>query len=149
MGALHKLLYQYGFTQFGVRLLSEHDPGSPEWFDFVEGLFDRKDLETRDLAVEQLKEDGFYAGTEDKDRLKNLALRFLKDGIGDEKRKAIQFFGVNRQHFSKDSAPDVFAAVYAACRASDKQVSTQAEEILTSWGFDRSSIKSDKELRAT
>lgn len=146
MGAIHKLLYGWGFTGFGVRLLSELDPGSPEWFEFVDPLIDGKDLESRSLALDQLKDEGFYDGVQDKDRVKNLAVTYLMKGVADERRTAIQFFKVNHGHFSKETA-DVFSAVYAACRNSDKQVATMAEQVLRGWGWDPDAIKTDKDLR--
>ncbi len=146
MGALHKILYQLGFTQYGMRLLAELDPGSPEWFEFVEALFERNDIEARSLALDQIKEPGFYRESDQKERIKALALRSLTKGSGDEKRTALAFFSENRDQFTKDDA-DVFSAVYSSTRASDRQVSSLAEELLTHWGFDRDSLKSDKELR--
>ena len=75
-----------------------------------------------------------------------MALTYLKQGVGDEKRSALGFFGTNREHFSKEDAV-VFSAVFAAMQATDKNLANLAEEILASWGYDRDNIKSDKELR--
>lgn len=146
MGAIHKMLYGWGFTQFGVRLLSELDPGSPEWFAFAEPLIQGKDLDTRSLLLDQLKEAGFYDGNPEKERIKNMALEYLKAGVGDEKRTAMQFFRENRGAFSKETA-DVFSAMYAATRSHDKKLAENAEDLLKGWGWDRDAIKSDKELR--
>lgn len=147
MGAIHKLLYGWGFTQFGIRLLAELEPGSDEWFDFVEPLVHEKnDVESRSLAIDQMKEEGFYAASPEKPRIRAMVLEFIKSGNADERRAALDFFKVNQSQFTKDDA-DVFTAIFAASRSQDKQTATKCEELMTIWGYDRDALKSDKDLR--
>ena len=146
MGALHKLLYGFGFSQFGFRVLAEMDPGTPEWFEFVEKLMESKDLETRSLAIDQIRDEGFYSGSSEQGRILTIVLEFLTNGHAEEKAAALDFFVANQSRFTKDDAA-VFSAVYAASRNPNKIVSEKADELMKAWGFDRDDIKSDKDLR--
>ncbi|MFN7973243.1 MAG: hypothetical protein U0166_13005 [Acidobacteriota bacterium] len=145
MGAFHKLLYGWGQLQYGIRILSELDPGSPAWWEFVDKLIDSKDQESRSLALDQIREPGFYAGSPDKARVRAMALLYLGKGMADERRTAMQFFVVNRQHFGKDDK-DVFGAMFGALQSTDPQVATPAEELLSGWGYDRDSQQMDRGL---
>lgn len=147
MGAIHKLLYGWGFTQFGIRLLAELDPGSDEWFEFAERLVNEKnDTESRSLAIDQMKEDGFYPASPEKKRIEAMVLEYIRSGNADERRAALDFFRVNASHFTKDDA-DVFSTVYAASRSQDKQTASKCEDLMKVWGYDRDAFKSDKDLR--
>lgn len=146
MGAFHKLLYGWGFTQYGMRILAERKPGTGPWWEFVEKLAKGSDQESRSLALDQIREPGFYESSSEKARVKDLALAYLKQGMADEKRTVMQFFKVNRQHFGKQTE-DVFAAMFTALQSTDPLVANVADELMTGWGYDRDSKQSDKELR--
>ena len=137
---IKELLYNWGFTKYGVEIVRFNPTGSPEWFALANKLVESKDMESRKLVIQQLASKGLFEKFKQRDKLIHLMLVYLKRGIADEKRALLKFMSGNPNYFSKDD--DSFTGqLYALQRDRDMVIANTSEEVLRKLGFEAKTQK--------